>query len=86
MVRRVEEPDAVQHESGMWEDRFGAHGPLKPGTGPRQDPDGWFPTGPDVGEVLPDIALMGHLGETVDVHALRNGGPAVVVFHRSAVW
>ena len=76
----------VQHESGLWADKHGALGPFQPGVGPRSDPKDWFPTGPDIGERLPDIVAPSHTGETVDVHALRSGGPAVVVFYRSAVW
>ncbi len=79
-------PYAVKHESGMWEDKFGGLGPFKPGSGPRQDPFGEFPTGPAIGEQLPDIVAMSHTGSEVDVHADRSGRRAVVVFYRSAVW
>ncbi|MEM7287910.1 MAG: hypothetical protein AAF480_16280 [Actinomycetota bacterium] len=85
--RQIEkETYAVRHESGLWANEFGALGPYRPGVGPRSNPKGWFPTGPDVGERLPDIVATSHTGDTVDVHALRGGGPAVVVFYRSAVW
>lgn len=76
----------VQHPSGLWADRNGALGPFRPGVGPRSDPDGWFPTGPALGERLPDIVAPAHTGDIVDVHALRAGRPAVMVFYRSAVW
>ena len=44
-----------------------------------------FPTGPEVGERLPEFTLLNQHGESIDFHADR-GGQAVVVFYRSAVW
>ena len=80
------EPHAVRHPSGYWEDRYGALGPAKPGLGPRQDPVGEFPTGPDVGSRLPEVIAPGHTGATIDLHTDRAGRPAVLVVYRSAVW
>jgi hypothetical protein len=79
-------PHATRHESGYWEDEYGALGPARPGLGPRQDPVGEFPTGPSLGERLPDIAASDQNGVAVDVHADRGDRGAVVVFYRSAVW
>lgn len=45
-----------------------------------------FPTGPEVGERLPDFTLPNQHGEPVDFHKDRAGRKAVVVFYRSAVW
>ena len=45
-----------------------------------------FPTGPALGERLPDFTLPNQHGERVDFHADRGGQGAVVVFYRSAVW
>jgi hypothetical protein len=45
-----------------------------------------FPTGPAIGERLPDFALPNQRGETIDFHADRGGHKAAVVFQRSAVW
>lgn len=45
-----------------------------------------FPTGPALGERLPDFTLPNQHGEPVDFHAHRGGQGAVVVFYRSAVW
>jgi hypothetical protein len=45
-----------------------------------------FPSGPGIGERLPDFALPNQRGETVDFHADRAGRKAAVVFQRSAVW
>ena len=69
-----------------WVDHLGFQGPLKPGTGGRRDPKGEFPTGPAVGEPLPDIVASDDRGATIDVHRDRAGRPAVVLFYRSAVW
>ena len=45
-----------------------------------------FPTGPAIGERLPDFVLPNQRGETVDFHVDRAGRKAAVVFQRSAVW
>jgi len=45
-----------------------------------------FPTGPAVGERLPDFVLPDQHGELIDFHAHRNGRRAVVMFQRSVVW
>ena len=45
-----------------------------------------FPTGPALGERLPDFTLPNQHGEPVAFHADRGGQGAVVVFYRSAVW
>jgi hypothetical protein len=45
-----------------------------------------FPTGPALGERLPDFRLPNQRGEWVDFHADRAGRKAAVVFQRSAVW
>ena len=45
-----------------------------------------FPTGPAVGERLPEFELPNQDGELVDFHAHRGDSKAIVVFYRSAVW
>jgi len=45
-----------------------------------------FPTGPAIGERLPDFVLPNQRGEAVDFHLDRAGRKAAVVFQRSAVW
>ena len=45
-----------------------------------------FPSGPAIGERLPDFVLPNQRGEKVDFHADRAGRRAAVVFQRSAVW
>ena len=52
----------------------------------RSPTDPGFPTGPAVGERLPDFRLPNQRGETVDFHADRGGRRAAVLFQRSAVW
>jgi hypothetical protein len=47
---------------------------------------GDFPTGPAIGERLPDFVLPNQRGERVDFHADRAGSRAAVLFQRSAVW
>lgn len=48
-------------------------------------PDG-HPTGPEIGEKLPDFVLPDKDGNPVDFHKSRGDRKAVVVFYRSAVW
>ena len=45
-----------------------------------------FPTGPEIGERLPEFSLPDQRGRMVDYHADRGGSKSVVVFYRSAVW
>lgn len=75
-----------QLPSGKWADVDGFVGPFRPGVGPRSDPVGWFPTGPEIGERLPAIVARATTGGRLDVEAHRAGRPAVVVVFRSAVW
>jgi len=48
-------------------------------------PDG-ASIGPAIGERLPDFVLPDAQGRIIGLHADRGDSPAVVVFHRSAVW
>ncbi len=45
-----------------------------------------FPTGPAIGERLPEFALSNQRGRVVDYHADRGDSRSIVVFYRSAVW
>jgi hypothetical protein len=45
-----------------------------------------FPSGPAIGERLPDFVLPNQRGEKIDFHADRAGHKAAVLFQRSAVW
>lgn len=69
-----------------FEDAEGFNMPVAPDTTNRRIPIGEFPTGPEIGSVLPDIVATDQSGRQVDVHTDRAGQPAVVVFYRSAVW
>lgn len=69
-----------------WRDHDGFVGPIKPGNGPRTDPRGKFPTGPAIGDRLPEVEGLDVDGNRFDLHRDRNGAPAVLVFFRSAVW
>ena len=77
---------AEQTENGMWRDSVGAVGPMKPGSGARSNPLGWFPTGPEAGERLPAMVALDQHGRMIDVEADRGTRRAAVVIHRSAVW
>lgn len=44
------------------------------------------PTGPEIGERLPDFELPDASGKPVAYHAHRGKRKSVVVFYRSAVW
>ncbi|MFK7914117.1 MAG: hypothetical protein AB8B93_09405 [Pseudomonadales bacterium] len=79
------ETRATKTERG-WADQDGFVGPFRPGNGPRNDPRGAFPTGPEVGQRLPDIRCHDAQGQAFDLHAQREQAPAVVLFFRSAVW
>jgi len=69
-----------------YEDADGYIMPVAAGTGPRRIPLGDFPTGPEIGTLLPDVVAVNQHGETVDLHTDRSGKPAVLVMYRSAVW
>ena len=45
-----------------------------------------FPTGPVIGERLPEFSLRNQEGRLVDYHADRGDSKSIVVFYRSAVW
>lgn len=45
-----------------------------------------FPTGPEVGERLPEFTLPNQDGELIDFHQHRGDSKSIVVFYRSVVW
>ncbi|MGH1493114.1 MAG: hypothetical protein ACRBK7_27575 [Acidimicrobiales bacterium] len=69
-----------------YEDEFGLVGPLPTSDGQRQPLAVGAPTGPAIGERLPDFTLAGARGRTVSFHEDRGQSKAAVVFFRSAVW
>ncbi len=44
------------------------------------------PTGPEIGEPLPDFTLPDAHGNSVNYNKSRGSSKSVVVFYRSAVW
>lgn len=52
----------------------------------RYPADNNFPTGPAVGESLPNIKLPNQNGEMIDIKQRKGNSNAVVVFFRSASW
>ena len=42
--------------------------------------------GPRVGQRFPDLVLPDQSGTPVDLHAVRGGRAALVLFYRSASW
>lgn len=69
-----------------WADKDGFVGPFKPGNGPRSDPRGEFPTGPELGSAMPDVVIPMADGTTFNLREHRGERPAVFIFFRSAVW
>ena len=68
-------------------DDLGITGPVRVSHPGRRYPASHdFPTGPHIGERLPEFTLPNHNGELVDYHADRGNSKSVVVFFRSAVW
>ncbi len=45
-----------------------------------------FPTGPAVGEPVPDFALPDQFGNQVRFSDFRGRNRALILFHRSASW
>jgi peroxiredoxin len=45
-----------------------------------------FPTGPEVGELLPDFTLPDQHGRPVTLSQARGGRQALVIFYRSVSW
>ncbi len=45
-----------------------------------------FPSGPGIGERLPEFSIPNQHGDMVDFHVDRDDSKSVVVFYRSAVW
>ncbi len=67
-------------------DHLGFDAPAPLGHPARSNMPEGAPTGPAIGERLPDFQLTDHTGRLVDFHADRRHAKAAVVFFRSAVW
>ena len=74
------------NEYSEYADEFGLVGVVPTSHGIRTPLDHDAPTGPAIGERLPDFALPSASGGTVSFHQDRGGSKAAVVFFRSAVW
>ena len=82
------ETRGTQTDKG-WKDHDGFIGPVQPGTGPRSDPRGDFPTGHEVGDTKPNVRCTAADATQFDLHpgagpepsgegALRSAGAARV--------
>lgn len=80
--------DAAKNPGEKFTDELGLTVPAVPINHPGRVYPGSddFPTGPAVGERLPDFTLPNQHGEPIEFHKDRDGKKAVVVFYRSAVW
>ncbi len=67
-------------------DEAGFDAPVPPGHPGRAVLPAGHPTGPEVGEYLPDFELPDANGCTIGLHGDRGNSPAVLIFYRSAVW
>ncbi len=67
-------------------DEFGFDAPAPLGHPGRLGLEAGHPTGPEVGERLPDFRLPDAHGSEIDFHGDRGESKAVLVFYRSAVW
>lgn len=67
-------------------DSLGFDAPVPIGHPARAGLPSEHPTGPEVGERLPDFELPDPFGRRIRLHEDRGSAPAVVVFFRSAVW
>ena len=77
---------ASDYDVGSSEDTFGFVGPGPSDFPTRRLPDATFPTGPAVGEHVPEFQLRNQRGELIDFPAALGGNHAIVTFNRSAVW
>ena len=67
-------------------DEHGFDAPVPLGHPIRSSLPAGHPTGPEVGERLPDFALPDAHGRRLRYHADRGTAKSVVLFYRSAVW
>ena len=67
-------------------DELGFEAPAPVGYPGRTGLPAGHPTGPEVGERLPDFDLPDSTGRRVRFHEDRGNSRSAVVFYRSAVW
>ena len=74
-------------EAGSKTDDLGIFVPIPASHPGRRYPASYdFPSGPEVGERLPDFQLSNQNREMIAYHEHRGDSKSVVVFYRSAVW
>ncbi len=71
---------------GVERDETGFEAPAPLGHPGRRGLPAGHPTGPEIGQWLPDFTLPDHTGREINFHQDRNGAKAAVVFFRSVVW
>ncbi len=86
VVARLDEDGKRTTNGRGWIDSKGFLGPVQPGTGPRRDPIDESPSGPEIGNPLPDVIAIDRFGNPFNLHEHRAGRPGALVFFRSAVW
>jgi hypothetical protein len=69
-----------------WKDEDGFVTVFRQGGGPRANPKGDFPTGPEVGSPMPDMHCLDSFDNPFDLHKDRAGRPAIFILQRSVVW
>jgi hypothetical protein len=52
----------------------------------QRNPEGAFPTGPEVGAPVPDFTLPDQHGRPVHFASAHRGRRALLLFHRSVRW
>lgn len=83
-MEELEKPYARKTDSG-WMDDDGFVSPIRPGEGPRANPQGDFPTGPEVGSLIPELQCKDAEGMAFTLSDIK-GKPTVLMFNRSVVW
>ena len=84
--RKDRDPSSSRDLDREYYDEFGFYSPMPLSRAARREPGRIFPTGPAVGERLPNFTLPDQLGWQIDFETARQGRKAIVVFHRSAYW
>ncbi len=67
-------------------DELGFEAPVPVGHPGREGLPEGYPTGPEVGERLPDFELPDQHNRLIRFHEDRGRSKAAVVFYRSAIW
>jgi hypothetical protein len=80
------DPSAPADLDRKYYDEFGFYSPMPLSRPARREPGPDFPTGPAVGERLPNFTLPDQHARQIDFCTDRQGRKAIVVFHRSAYW